>query len=87
MNKDQQVRRGQAVEYIMGEEGWRYIEDYLEKELDSLKDSLIYGEFDDIHERDSFKKSVEVLENFQSTLEKWVEQKNEIVAQKLEDNI
>ena len=87
MNKDDQVARGQAVAYIMEEVGWDYIEEYLEKELDSLKNSLIYGEFDGIEERNAVKKNVEFIENFLSTLDKWIEKKDEIVSEKLEDNI
>ena len=87
MTSDEKVRRGQAVEYLMSEEGWFYIDEYLENELDNAKEKLVYGEFENLEERNAVHRNVEFIETFFNKLGKWVDLKNDLVAKKLEDNI
>lgn len=86
MNKDEMVRRGQAVEFMMSEEGFKYLDDEFKKEIANLRNSLIYGDFFSLEERTAQQLTLKFIESLYRKLDKWVEEKNKIVSEKLEDN-
>lgn len=86
MTEDEKVKRGQAVEFLLSEEGFSYIDGEFKKEIEILKNSLTYGDFSSLEQRNAQKMTLEFIENLYRKFDKWIKEKNEIVAKKLEDN-